>query len=45
MATRDGTFTIIQISDLHCGTQFFLPNLLERLALPVPPPAAAEGRP
>jgi len=30
MATRDGTFTIIQISDLHCGTQFFLPNLLER---------------
>src|SRR6476620_3916180 len=30
MATRNGTFTIIQISDLHCGTQFFLPNLLER---------------
>src|SRR6478735_6051169 len=30
MATRDGTFTIVQISDLHCGTQFFLPNLLER---------------
>jgi 3',5'-cyclic AMP phosphodiesterase CpdA len=29
MATRD-TFTIVQISDLHCGTQFFLPNLLER---------------
>jgi 3',5'-cyclic-AMP phosphodiesterase len=23
-------FTIVQISDLHCGTQFFLPNLLER---------------
>src|SRR6266498_2290863 len=30
MATRNGTFTIVQISDLHCGTQFFLPNLLER---------------
>src|ERR671939_1803287 len=30
MATRDGTFTIVQLSDLHCGTQFFLPNLLER---------------
>jgi 3',5'-cyclic AMP phosphodiesterase CpdA len=30
MATRDGTFTIVQISDLHCGTQFFLPELLER---------------
>src|SRR5437667_10768942 len=30
MATRDGTFTIVQISDMHCGTQFFLPNLLER---------------
>src|SRR5580765_4958303 len=30
MATRDGTFTIIQISDLHCGTQFLLPKLLER---------------
>src|SRR3954468_20075233 len=30
MATRNSTFTIIQISDLHCGTQFFLPNLLER---------------
>ena len=30
MAPRDGTFTIVQISDLHCGTQFFLPNLLER---------------
>src|SRR2546421_9345056 len=29
MAARD-TFTIVQISDLHCGTQFFLPNLLER---------------
>src|SRR5436190_1635461 len=29
MATRD-TFTIVQLSDLHCGTQFFLPNLLER---------------
>ncbi len=21
-------FTIVQLSDLHCGTQFFLPNLL-----------------
>ncbi len=30
MATGDETFTIVQISDLHCGTQFFLPNLLER---------------
>src|SRR6266511_1406459 len=30
MATRNGTFTIVQISDLHCGTQFLLPNLLER---------------
>src|SRR5206468_1243097 len=25
-----GTVTIVQISDLHCGTQFFRPNLLER---------------
>src|SRR4029077_5247798 len=23
-------FTLVQLSDLHCGTQFFLPNLLER---------------
>src|SRR5689334_8114278 len=23
-------FTIVQLSDLHCGTQFFLPNILER---------------
>jgi Icc protein len=23
-------FTIVQLSDLHCGTQFFLPKLLER---------------
>src|SRR6266516_2885335 len=30
MATPGGTFTIVQISDLHCWTQFFLPNLLER---------------
>src|SRR6266496_279473 len=30
MATRDGTFTIAQISDLHCGGPYFLPNLLER---------------
>src|SRR4051795_8741389 len=28
---RDGRpFTIVQLSDLHCGQQFFLPNLLER---------------
>src|SRR6266850_492295 len=29
----DGTgrpFTIVQLSDLHCGQQFFLPSLLER---------------
>jgi 3',5'-cyclic-AMP phosphodiesterase len=31
MATRDGRpFTIVQLSDLHCGQQFFLPHLLER---------------
>ncbi len=30
MATPDGLFMIVQISDLHCGTQFFLPNMLER---------------
>jgi Icc protein len=31
MAGNDGrVFTIVQLSDLHCGTQFFLPNLLER---------------
>jgi 3',5'-cyclic-AMP phosphodiesterase len=29
-AGSNGPFTIAQISDLHCGTQFFLPNLLER---------------
>src|SRR6266404_15822 len=23
-------FTMVQLSDLHCGTQFFLPHLLER---------------
>jgi 3',5'-cyclic AMP phosphodiesterase CpdA len=23
-------FTIVQLSDLHCGQQFFLPSLLER---------------
>src|SRR5919201_6900986 len=23
-------FRIVQLSDLHCGQQFFLPNLLER---------------
>ena len=28
---RDGRpFTIVQLSDLHCGQQFFLPDLLER---------------
>src|SRR3954468_7572391 len=27
---RDGTFTIAQISDLHCGGPYFLPNMLER---------------
>jgi 3',5'-cyclic-AMP phosphodiesterase len=28
---QDGNpFTIVQLSDLHCGQQFFLPNLLER---------------
>src|SRR3954454_9064824 len=28
---RDGRpLTIVQLSDLHCGQQFFLPNLLER---------------
>ena len=26
----DGTVTIAQISDLHCGGTYFLPNLLER---------------
>jgi 3',5'-cyclic AMP phosphodiesterase CpdA len=30
MGTRNDTFTIVQISDLHCGGQYFLPNLLER---------------
>lgn len=31
MATRNGRpFTIVQLSDLHCGQQFFLPHLLER---------------
>jgi Icc protein len=28
---RNGSpFTIVQLSDLHCGKQYFLPNLLER---------------
>jgi 3',5'-cyclic-AMP phosphodiesterase len=27
---NDRPFTIVQLSDLHCGPQFFLPNLLER---------------
>ena len=31
MTVNNGqVFTIVQLSDLHCGTQFFLPNLLER---------------
>src|SRR5438270_12020371 len=31
MVGKDGNvFTLVQLSDLHCGTQFFLPNLLER---------------
>src|SRR2546429_8716434 len=31
MAGKNGNvFTLVQLSDLHCGTQFFLPNLLER---------------
>src|ERR687887_2388237 len=29
-ARNNGTFTIVQISDLHCGGQYFLPDLLER---------------
>ena len=29
-ADRPGSFTIAQISDLHCGGPYFLPNLLER---------------
>ena len=28
--SRDGCFTIAQISDLHCGEAHFVPNLLER---------------
>src|SRR5919206_2220888 len=28
--SRDGCFTIAQISDLHCGETHFVPNLLER---------------
>jgi 3',5'-cyclic-AMP phosphodiesterase len=28
--TPEGTFTIAQISDLHCGGPHFVPNLLER---------------
>ena len=31
MASQNGRpFTIAQLSDLHCGQQFFLPNLLDR---------------
>jgi Icc protein len=30
MDTDGRPFTIVQISDLHCGGQYFLPNLLER---------------
>src|SRR5436305_4746560 len=30
-AGRDGRpFTIVQLSDIHCGQQFFLPDLLDR---------------
>jgi Icc protein len=29
-ATNDSPFTIAHISDIHCGGQYFLPNLLER---------------
>jgi 3',5'-cyclic-AMP phosphodiesterase len=28
--TNGNVFRLVQLSDLHCGTQFFLPNLLER---------------
>ena len=27
---RNGSFTIAQISDIHCGGQYFVPNLMER---------------
>ena len=27
---RNGAFTIAQISDIHCGGQYFVPNLMER---------------
>src|SRR5215211_3804196 len=30
MAGKDGSFTIAQLSDLHCGGPHFVPNLLER---------------
>jgi len=29
-STNGRPFTIVQLSDLHCGQQFFLPSLLER---------------
>jgi Icc protein len=29
-APNGESYTIVQISDLHCGKQYFLPNLLER---------------
>jgi len=29
-AAADGTFRIAHISDLHCGGQYFVPNLMER---------------
>ena len=30
MAESDGRVTIAHLSDLHCGEQYFEPNLLER---------------
>ena len=30
MSDPNGPFVIAQISDLHCGGPYFLPNLLER---------------
>ena len=38
MAVAEGNgrpFTIVQLSDLHCGDQHFLPNLLERAIIEV----------
>jgi 3',5'-cyclic-AMP phosphodiesterase len=30
MAGKDGSFTLAQLSDLHCGGPHFVPNMLER---------------